>query len=77
VGTKETRASFKAPIYELTARAYLAILLHSINPEEILTREAMCTPNRTIVGDEDSENKQIKILHNVLKAEMKKEPRPK
>ncbi|MDI6848133.1 MAG: hypothetical protein QMD23_08475, partial [Candidatus Bathyarchaeia archaeon] len=47
-----------------------------LNPEEILTREAMSIPHRTIVGHEELENKQIKILCNALKAEMKKELRP-
>ena len=43
-----------------------------LNPEEVLTREAMSTPHRTIIG-QDLENKQMKILCNALKAEMKKE----
>jgi len=47
-----------------------------LNPEEILTREAMSTPHRTIVSPEELENKQIKILCNALKTEMKKELRP-
>jgi hypothetical protein len=46
-----------------------------LNPEEVLTREAMCTPHRTIVDPQELENKQIKILCNALKAEMKKELR--
>ena len=44
-----------------------------LNPEEILTKEAMSTPHRTIISSEEVENKQIKILCNALKAEMKKE----
>lgn len=48
-----------------------------LNPEEILTREAMCKPHRTIVNPLEIENKEIKILCNALKAEMKKELRPK
>ena len=43
-----------------------------LNPEEVLTREAMSTPHRTIIG-QDLENNQMKILCNALKAEMKKE----
>ena len=42
-----------------------------LNPE-VLTREAMSTPHRTIIG-QDLENNQMKILCNALKAEMKKE----
>jgi len=44
-----------------------------LNPEEILTREAMITPHRTVVGQQNPENNQMKILCNALKAEMKKE----
>jgi len=47
-----------------------------LNPEEVLTRETMCTPHRTIVDPQEHENKQITILCNALKAEMKKELRP-
>ena len=36
MGVKKTKAGFKASIYELTARAYLAILLNSINLEELV-----------------------------------------
>ena len=44
-----------------------------LNPEEILTREAISTPHRTIVGYQNLENNQMKILCNALKAELKKE----
>jgi site-specific recombinase XerD len=44
-----------------------------LNPEEILTREAMSTPHRTIIGSTELENNQMKILCNALKIEMKKE----
>lgn len=37
-GAKKTKAGFKASIYELTARAYLAILLNSVNLDELVTR---------------------------------------
>jgi site-specific recombinase XerD len=47
-----------------------------LNPEEILAREAMSTPHRTIVSPEELENEQVKILCNALKTEMKKELRP-
>jgi len=38
IGIKKTKAGFKAAIYELTARAYLAILLNSINLDELVMR---------------------------------------
>ncbi|WNZ30064.1 MAG: site-specific integrase [Candidatus Bathyarchaeota archaeon] len=44
-----------------------------LNPEEILTREAMTTPHRTVICQQNQENKQMKILCDALKAEMKKE----
>jgi site-specific recombinase XerD len=44
-----------------------------LNPEEILTREAMSKPHRTIIDPQEMENKQIKLLCDALKEEMKKE----
>jgi predicted transcriptional regulator len=38
IGEKKTKAGFEASIYELTARAYLAILLNSINLDKLVTR---------------------------------------
>ena len=38
IGSKKTKAGFKASIYELTARAYLAILLSSINLNDLLMK---------------------------------------
>ena len=35
---KRTKAGFEASTYELTAKAYLAILLNSVSLEELLTR---------------------------------------
>jgi predicted transcriptional regulator len=37
-GEKKTKAGFQASVYELTARAYLAILLNSINLDKLVTR---------------------------------------
>jgi len=37
-GKKKTKAGFKASVYELTARAYLAILLNSINLDKLVTQ---------------------------------------
>jgi len=49
-GTKKTKAGFKASIYELTARAYLAILLDSINLDELVMRVDEATA-LAILGD--------------------------
>jgi Fe2+ or Zn2+ uptake regulation protein len=38
IGAKKTKAGFEASTYELTARAYLAILLNSINLNELVTQ---------------------------------------
>ena len=38
IGAKKTKAGFKASIYELTARAYLAILLNTINLDKLVMR---------------------------------------
>jgi len=38
IGVKKTKAGFEASIYELTARAYLAILLNSINLDKLVMR---------------------------------------
>ena len=48
-GKKKTKAGFKASIYELTARAYLAILLNSINLDDLLIRVDEATA-QTILG---------------------------
>lgn len=37
-GTRETKAGFEAVIYELTARAYLALLLIEITLDDLLTK---------------------------------------
>lgn len=49
-GVKKTKAGFKASIYELTARAYLAILLNSINLDELVMRTDEATAS-AILGD--------------------------
>jgi len=38
IGIKKTKAGFKAAIYELTVRAYLAIILNIINLDDLLMR---------------------------------------
>jgi DNA-binding Lrp family transcriptional regulator len=38
VNIKSTKAGFEATEYELTARAYLALMLASIKPEDLLNR---------------------------------------
>jgi len=38
VRVKSTKAGFEATEYELTTRTYLALMLDSINPEDLLNR---------------------------------------
>jgi len=48
IGLKTTKAGFEASIYELTARAYLAILLNSINLDELVMRVDEATALTTL-----------------------------
>ncbi len=41
-----------------------------LNPEEILTREAMSKPHRTVISPPEYENMELKILCNALKEAM-------
>ena len=50
IGVKKTKAGFEASIYELTARAYLAMLLNSINLDELVMRADEATAS-AILGD--------------------------
>jgi DNA-binding Lrp family transcriptional regulator len=43
-GIKKTKAGFKATLYELTARAYLATLLYSINLNQLVKRTDETAP---------------------------------
>jgi hypothetical protein len=43
IGLKKTKAGFRVAIYELTIKAYLAILLNSINLEDLLKRVDVST----------------------------------
>ena len=36
IGTKDTKAGFKAPLYQLTSKAYLAIILNQINLDDFI-----------------------------------------
>jgi hypothetical protein len=38
IGEKKTKAGFQASVYELTARAYLAMLLNLINLDDLLMK---------------------------------------
>ena len=38
VGTRKTQAGFQAAIYQLTARAYLAILLNKVNMDNYIQK---------------------------------------
>jgi hypothetical protein len=49
-GVKKTKAGFKASMYELTARAYLAILLNFISLDELVMRVDEATAS-AILGD--------------------------
>ena len=46
-----------------------------LNPEEILTRDAMREPNRTVIDRSDIENHQLNQLTSELKQQMLKEIR--
>lgn len=50
IGAKKTKAGFEAAIYELTARAYLAILLNSINLEDLLKQTDEATASAILVA---------------------------
>jgi len=50
IGKKKTKAGFKASIYELTARAYLALLLNSTNLDELVMHVDEATAS-AILGD--------------------------
>jgi Fe2+ or Zn2+ uptake regulation protein len=50
IGIKKTKAGFQASIYELTTKAYLAILLNSINLDELLMRVDDATANTILVA---------------------------
>ena len=55
IGVKKTRAGFEASIYELTATAYLAMLLSALNLDELLVRAGEATAQTilaTILGNE-------------------------
>ena len=61
IGTKKTRAGFEATIYDLTARAYLATLLNSINLNELIKQADDNTATQIIADisliNRDSQNK--------------------
>jgi len=47
---KKTKAGFKASIYELTTKAYLAILLNSINLNKLVTRTDEATASAILAA---------------------------
>jgi len=49
-GVKKTKAGFEAHIYELTARAYLAILLNFINLDELVMRADEATASTILAA---------------------------
>ncbi len=73
------RKYFKTQLLALGVRSdYVDYMMgHTIDTYRgIQMKGVESIPHRTIVGPEDQENKQIKILFNALKTEMKKELRP-
>ncbi|NIR86922.1 hypothetical protein GWO13_04830 [Candidatus Bathyarchaeota archaeon] len=50
IGVKKTKAGFEASIYELTARAYLAMLLNFINLNELVTRADEATASAILAA---------------------------
>ena len=50
IAVKRTKAGFKASIYRLTTKAYLALLLNSVNLEDLLKRVDEVTAS-VILGD--------------------------
>ena len=50
IGVKKTKSGFEASIYELCAKAYLAILLNSINLEDLLVRVNEATASAILGG---------------------------
>jgi len=50
IGLEKTKAGFEAAIYELTARAYLAILLNSINLDELVMRADEATASAILAA---------------------------
>ena len=43
------------------------IRAYGLNPEEVLTKEALSMPNRTVVSTTNFEESQIKILRKILR----------
>jgi hypothetical protein len=48
-----------------------------LNPEEILTRDALTRPNRTVIDNSQLENHQLTQLTTALRQQMLKEIREK
>ena len=65
IGAKKTKAGFEASIYELTARTYLAILLNSINLEDLLKRVDEATASAILVAITYSIQSSSNIVHTV------------
>lgn len=47
-----------------------------LNPEELLTKQALATPHRTVTTTQETEQQQIQELSNILKNIMKNEIQP-
>lgn len=48
IGVKKTKAGFQASVYELTARAYLAMLLNLINLDDLLMKVDEATASEIV-----------------------------
>jgi predicted transcriptional regulator len=50
IGVKKTKAGFQASVYELTARAYLAMLLNFINLDDLLMKVDEATASEILAA---------------------------
>ena len=50
IGAKKTKAGFESVIYDLTAKAYLAILLNSININELINQTDETTATQILTN---------------------------
>jgi hypothetical protein len=50
IGVKKTKAGFQASVYELTARAYLAMLLNLINLDDLLMKVDEATASEILAA---------------------------
>jgi len=68
IGVKKTKAGFQASVYELTARAYLAMLLNFINLDDLLMKVDEATASTILVAIMSSARYNTKGFRNPLAA---------